>query len=287
MTGFGLAVAENENLKISVEIKSLNAKFLEIGIKIPKIFSDKELMLRSLCTKEIERGKVNISINVERKNDPSKGANIDTELYKKYHQQLAALAQETGDSSNNLLATILTLPDVIVYNEGEADPAENELLLQAFNSALHNFNQFRADEGKVLQADLNLRVANILAYFAEVEKIAPLRVPQIRERLNQFLEDSIGKAKIDQNRFEQELIFYIDKLDITEEQTRLKSHCSYFISSLKSPEASGKKLGFIAQEMGREINTTGSKANDAEMQKLVVGMKEELEKIKEQLLNVL
>jgi uncharacterized protein (TIGR00255 family) len=152
---------------------------------------------------------------------------------------------------------------------------------------LNSFNQFRITEGEVLRADLELRIKNILDFFLRVEALEPLRIPQIRARLNQFLEDNVGKVNVDQNRLEQELIYYIDKLDITEEKIRLRSHCDYFIQTLKSKDANGKKLGFISQEIGREINTMGAKANDAQIQQLVVGMKEELEKIKEQLLNVL
>ncbi|RZL60031.1 MAG: DUF1732 domain-containing protein, partial [Pedobacter sp.] len=161
------------------------------------------------------------------------------------------------------------------------------VLESTFQKALKSFQQFREDEGKVLKTDLELRIKNILGFFAEVEVLAPLRIPNIKARLTQFLEETVGKVNYDQNRFEQELIYYIDKLDITEEQTRLKSHCDYFITTLKDKDANGKKLGFISQEIGREINTMGAKANDAQIQQLVVGMKEELEKIKEQLLNVL
>ncbi len=287
MTGFGLASAEQGNLKISVEIKSLNSKFLELSIKLPKVFSDKELQLRNLCSKEIERGKVNIVISLERNNENQKGGRIDTELFKSYYQQLSTTANELGADTKGLIPAILTLPDVICYDEEQADESEWALLQKVFADALNNFQRFREDEGKNLKADLLLRLNNIIQYQEKVAELAPLRVPQIKNRLLQVLEENVGSANIDQNRLEQELIFYIDKLDITEEQTRLNSHCQYFRESLNHQEANGKKLGFIAQEMGREINTTGSKANDAEMQKHVVGMKEELEKIKEQLLNIL
>ena len=160
-------------------------------------------------------------------------------------------------------------------------------LYQIFNQALANFNKFREDEGAVLKADLELRIKNILSYFKSVEELEPKRIAAIRDKFSQFLDDAVGKVNIDQNRFEQELIYYIDKIDITEEKTRLKSHCDYFLQTLASKEANGKKMGFISQEIGREINTMGAKANDAQMQQYVVGMKEELEKIKEQLLNVL
>lgn len=287
MTGFGLASTDHENVKFSVEIKSLNSKFLELGLKIPRTFSDKELYLRNLCNKEVERGKVSIAITVERSEEAQKGASINETLLKKYYTQLVELNKSLGANIDNLLPSVLALPEVITYTEEEASESEWEILEGTFQKALKNFHQFREDEGKVLNADLELRIKNILSFFAEVEKLAPLRIPNIKARLTQFLEDTVGKVNYDQNRFEQELIYYIDKLDITEEQTRLKSHCDYFVATLKNQDANGKKLGFISQEIGREINTMGAKANDAQIQQLVVGMKEELEKIKEQLLNVL
>ncbi|RWU07824.1 YicC/YloC family endoribonuclease [Pedobacter chitinilyticus] len=287
MTGFGLASTDHESVKFSVEIKSLNSKFLELGLKIPKAFSDKELYLRNVCNKEIERGKVSIALTVERSEEAQKGASINQVLLKKYYTQLLEINKEIAADLSTILPAVLNLPEVITYTEEEASDSEWEILEATFGKALKNFNQFRVDEGNVLKADLELRIKNILGFFVEVETLAPLRIPHIKTRLTQFLEDTVGKVNYDQNRFEQELIYYIDKLDITEEQTRLKSHCDYFIATLNDKDANGKKLGFISQEIGREINTMGAKANDAQIQQLVVGMKEELEKIKEQLLNVL
>jgi len=288
MTGFGLAATDHENVKFAVEIKSLNSKFLELNLKLPRAYSDKELLLRNTCSKEIERGKVNIAINIERSDDNQKGATINTVLLTRYYKQLEEINASLGaPNSANLLQTVLNFPEVITYTEEEVGENDWEILHQTFLKALANFNEFRADEGSVLKADLELRIQNILNFFAEIDKLAPLRVPQIKARLMQFLEENVGKINVDQNRLEQELIYYIDKLDITEEKTRLKSHCDYFMETLKSKDANGKKLGFISQEIGREINTMGAKANDAQIQQLVVGMKEELEKIKEQLLNVL
>lgn len=287
MTGFGLATTDHENVKFAVEIKSLNSKFLELNLKLPRAYSDKELLLRNTCSKEIERGKVNIAINIERSDESQKGATINTVLLTHYYKQLEALNLSLGANSTNLLQTALNLPEVITYNEEEVNENDWSILHDTFLKALANFNQFRIDEGNVLRIDLELRIQNILTFFAEIDQLAPLRVPQVKARLTQFLEDTVGKVNLDQNRLEQELIYYIDKLDITEEKTRLKSHCDYFMATLKSKDANGKKLGFISQEIGREINTMGAKANDAHIQQLVVGMKEELEKIKEQLLNVL
>jgi uncharacterized protein (TIGR00255 family) len=287
MTGYGLASTDHENIKFSVEIKSLNSKFLELNLKLPRAYTEKELFLRNLCSKDIERGKVTVSINVERTDEQQKGAQINAELLKKYYRQLASINEELGADSSNLLQAALNFPDVISYTEEEGNENDWVVLHQTFLKALQNFNEFRITEGKVLNEDLELRIKNILQFFAKVEDLAHLRIPQVKARLTQFLEENLVKINIDQNRLEQELIYYIDKLDITEERIRLKSHCDYFIETLKGNDANGKKLGFISQEIGREINTMGAKANDAQIQQLVVGMKEELEKIKEQLLNVL
>jgi uncharacterized protein (TIGR00255 family) len=287
MTGYGLASADHQNVKFAVEIKSLNSKFLELNLKLPRAYTDKELLLRNICSKDIERGKVNVSINVERAEENMKGGNINTALLTKYYKQLEAVNVELGANSSNLLQAVLSFPDVISYTEEEVNETDWNALYEVFNIALVNFNQFRETEGTILRDDLILRIKNILQYFSQVEVLEPLRIPQIKARLNQFLEENVGKINVDQNRLEQELIYYIDKLDITEEKIRLRSHCDYFIETLKSKDANGKKLGFISQEIGREINTMGAKANDAQIQQLVVGMKEELEKIKEQLLNVL
>jgi uncharacterized protein (TIGR00255 family) len=287
MTGYGLASTDQENTKFAVEIKSLNSKFLELNLKLPRAYADKELLLRNICSKEIERGKVNVSINIERSEENLKGATINAALLSKYYKQLEAINVDLGANSNNLLQAVLSFPDVISYTEEVVNEGEWDILQNTFNAALENFNQFRETEGAVLKQDLELRIKNILGFFAQIEVLAPLRIPQIRTRLNQFLEEIAGKVTVDQNRLEQELIYYIDKLDITEEKIRLKSHCDYFTETLKNKDANGKKLGFISQEIGREINTMGAKANDAQIQQLVVGMKEELEKIKEQLLNVI
>ncbi|QNK65038.1 YicC family protein [Pedobacter sp. PAMC26386] len=287
MTGYGLASTDQENTKFSVEIKSLNSKFLELNLKLPRAYADKELLLRNICSKDIERGKVNVSINIERSEENLKGATINAALLSKYYKQLEAINIDLGANSGNLLQAVLNFPDVISYTEEVVNEGEWDILQQTFNAALASFNQFRETEGAVLKQDLELRITNILGFFAQIEVLAPLRIPHIRAKLNQLLEEVSGKVNVDQNRLEQELIYYIDKLDITEEKIRLKSHCDYFTETLKSKDANGKKLGFISQEIGREINTMGAKANDAQIQQLVVGMKEELEKIKEQLLNVI
>lgn len=287
MTGYGIAVFDSGNTKYTVEIKSLNSKFLELGLRIPKAFSEKEFQLRNECNKQIERGKVSLSINVEQADATVKAAGIDKDLLKHYYTQLKSVSDELNEPAGNLLQLALTLPEVVKYNEDTVSEEEWKIVEKTFQQALSNFQRFRSDEGNVLEQDIKQRIVIILKNLELVEVEEPRRVPIIRERLNQFLVEAVGREAIDQNRFEQELIYYIDKLDITEEKIRLKSHCDYFLETLKNADANGKKLGFISQEIGREINTLGSKANDANIQKLVVGMKEELEKIKEQLLNVL
>ncbi|HQS51306.1 MAG TPA: DUF1732 domain-containing protein, partial [Daejeonella sp.] len=231
--------------------------------------------------------KVNISINVEYAETTLKTSSINQPLLKHYYDQLKEAADTLGSEKSNLFQIALNFPDVIQYSSDEASEDEWKTVYKTFEEALLNFQNFRQDEGNVLKQDLILRINNILEGMRLVSIQEPLRIPSIRERLNQFLEEAVGKENVDHNRFEQELIYFIDKLDITEEKIRLKSHCDYFIEALKDKDANGKKLGFISQEIGREINTMGSKANDAKMQQIVVGMKEELEKIKEQLLNVL
>jgi len=287
MTGYGIAAFDSGSTKYTVEIKSLNSKFLELSLRLPRIFSDKEFQLRNECNKQIERGKVNLSITVEQQAGTVKAAGIDTALLKNYYEQLKAVSNELGEPATNLLQLALGLPEVVKYDEETLSEDEWKVVEKTFNQAVAEFQKFRADEGNVLEQDLKYRISIILENLKLVEVEEPKRIPVIRERLNAFLQEATNHEAIDQNRFEQELIYYIDKLDITEEKIRLKTHCEYFIETLKNADANGKKLGFIAQEIGREVNTLGSKANDANMQKLVVGMKEELEKIKEQLLNVL
>jgi len=286
MTGYGIGSQETEKVKYAVEIKSLNSKFLELNFRLPKTVSDKELFLRSECGKLIERGKVNISTNVEYKDQTAKASSINADLLKKYFVQLQEIADQLGAEKSSIFEIALNMPEVISSNE-EINEEEGTLLLKAFYEAVDAFNKFRADEGLVLKSDLQNRVELILSLMNEIEAVEGNRIPLIRERISQYMDQSVGKENVDMNRFEQELIYYIDKLDITEEKVRLRSHCHYFIKALNAADSNGKKLGFISQEMGREINTLGSKANNAQIQQIVVQMKEELEKIKEQLLNVL
>ncbi len=287
MTGYGIASFDSGSTKYTVELKSLNSKFLELSLRIPKAFSDKEFQLRTECSKQLERGKVNLSINAEQTEGSVKAAGINTQLLKYYYNQLKEVSADLNEQTSNLLQLALGLPDVVKYNEESVTEEEWKAVDDTFKQAVAAFQKFRAEEGKVLEEDLKYRISLILNNLELVEGQEPKRIPVIRERLQQHLADMAGREYVDQNRLEQELIYYIDKLDITEEKVRLKTHCRYFLETLNSADANGKKLGFISQEIGREVNTLGSKANDAGIQKLVVGMKEELEKIKEQLLNVL
>lgn len=287
MTGFGLISQDLGNVKYTVEIKSLNSKFLELSVKIPRVFADKEFELRNECSRTIERGKVNLSINIEQNEAKTAALGIDIDLLQQYLEQLKEVSVKTAQPANNLLQLALGLPDVMKYQEEKASEDEWKTVSQLVKKTIEAFQQFRLDEGNVLENDLKLRIGIILQNLEKVVAEEPARIITIKDRLKNFLAEAVGKDNIDQNRFEQELIYYIDKLDITEEKIRLKTHCDYFLETLKSADANGKKLGFIAQEIGREVNTLGSKANNAAIQKFVVGMKEELEKIKEQLLNVL
>lgn len=289
MTGYGLGAAQNVQVKYTVELKSLNSKFLELNLRLPKTVADKELWLRTTCAKQIERGKVNLTVNVEYVDPSAHAAQINEALLNTYYQQLKQLAAKAAVdvADQDLFKQALAMPEVVKQEEESGNEEEGALLIEAFEKALAAFDTFRKDEGAVLQQDLESRIKSILGFLSEVEAKETDRVPLIRERLSQYLDKAVGREQVDMNRFEQELIYYIDKLDITEEKVRLRSHCHYFLKALASEDGNGKKLGFISQEIGREINTLGSKANHAEIQQTVIRMKEELEKIKEQLLNVL
>ncbi len=267
MTGYGIASFDSDSTKYTVEIKSLNSKFLELSLRLPKSFAEKEFQLRNECNKQIERGKVNLSINVEKANTTATAAGIDKDLLKHYFEQLKSVSIDLNEPSSNLLQLALGLPEVVKYVEETVSEEEWKIAEKTFQQALAAFQKFRSDEGNVLEQDVKYRIGIILKNLELVEVEEPKRIPIIKERLNQLLADAVGREIIDQNRFEQELIYFIDKLDITEEKIRLRTHCDYFIETLKNDDANGKKLGFISQEIGREINTLGSKANDATMQK--------------------
>ncbi len=286
MTGYGLASTEYLQKKITVEIRSLNSKFLELNVKMPRSYSEKESIIRNEATKAIERGKANVSITIEN-NEAQDSSLLNKDKFHSYYQQLTKLAEELGADKSNLFQQTLSIQDVWSVQEQSSDEEEWKAIFSTFLQAVDNFNQFRTDEGKTLSADLHKRIELILEAIPEVEKFEYNRVPAFKEKLESILKEAVSPENVDKNRLEQELIYFIEKYDITEEKIRLKSHCDYFFQVMKEKEANGKKLGFISQEIGREINTMGSKANDANIQKIVVSMKDELEKVKEQLLNII
>ena len=291
MTGYGKAEAILETGKITVEIRSLNGKTADISIKTSMLPKDKEIAVRKKISDELQRGNIDMFISFE-PNVTENAKKINMDLAVQYYQQIAELANKVGTSSlqnnnpNDLIATILRMPEVMDAKKQDVITDENWPSVEAcIDEAIANINAFRSQEGEVLYKDVTSKVENILNYSAQVEEYENERVEAIREKiLNRFAE---LKAEPDQSRLEQEMIFYIEKLDLNEERVRLRQHCKYFLDTVTNEINPGKKLGFIAQEMGREINTTGSKANHTEIQKIVVKMKDELEKIKEQSLNIL
>jgi uncharacterized protein (TIGR00255 family) len=281
MTGFGKHVVQLPSKKITVELKSLNSKNLDINARLPQAYREKELELRKAISESLVRGKVDLNLNVEITGEETT-AEINEGVVKKYMGQLRSIAQ--GDDVK-LLEMALRMPDALKTDKNDIDEEEFRAIKQALKQALEKITLFRTQEGKELEKDFNLRIQNIFALLEEIKKIDPERIKALRERLEKAVSDL--KVEVDENRFEQELIYYLEKYDITEEKVRLANHLAYFQETMNSKESNGKKLGFISQEMGREINTIGSKANYAPMQQLVVQMKDELEKIKEQMLNVL
>lgn len=288
MTGFGQASFSSGEGTLSVEVKSLNSKFFDLSLRLPKKYSEKELELRNLIAEKLERGKVSLSIDYQTGLKVEIRQQYNETLFISYFQELKKLADKVNAGHDSLFQMALNSPDVVQNNgKEELDPAEWERVLGLLIEAINKCEHFRAEEGKSLEVKLSSYIENIRVGLLEVEKIDPMRIEKIRSRIKGSITDFFGNEGFDANRLEQEIIFYIEKLDIHEERVRLKTHLDYFIKIMSEKQSNGKKLGFIAQEIGREINTIGSKANDAEMQKHVVMMKEELEKIKEQLNNVL
>jgi uncharacterized protein (TIGR00255 family) len=281
MTGYGKSVLQLPTKKITIEIKSLNSKNLDLNARMPSIYREKELSLRKIIGKQLERGKIDFSIYVESTGEETT-SEVNKPVVKHYIKQLKEVVD--GDEIE-LLKMAVRLPDALSTSREDIDENEWKTILTEIESALKRIDTYRLDEGKVLETDFRNRITSIDTLLEEVITMDPERIEGVRERLRKGVEEL--KEKVDENRFEQELVFYIEKFDITEEKVRLKNHLEYFIKALDSDDSNGKKLGFIGQEIGREINTIGSKSNYAPMQKLVVQMKDELEKIKEQLLNVL
>jgi uncharacterized protein (TIGR00255 family) len=288
MTGFGKATLELENKKISIEIKSLNSKQLDINTRIPNLYKEKDMVIRNEIKSKLERGKVELSIFIESVGT-DKETKINKPIVEAYYKQLQELAENLGVSIDNepILQTILKLPDALKVEYQELNEEEWNLIFEGFKTALSEIINFRRQEGEALQEDIFARIGKIETLLAEVPQYEKERIATVKARINDNLRDFVEKQNVDKNRFEQEIIYYLEKLDVTEEKVRLANHCKYFIETSKLGNSEGKKLGFIAQEIGREINTLGSKANHTNIQKIVIQMKDELEKIKEQLLNVL
>ena len=287
MTGFGRAENTIDDKTFLVEIKSLNGKQFELNLKIPPLLKSYEFDVRNMLQENLLRGSVECMI-VIKQNGASKPVVINTELIKSYYKQIEVLAGDLGIDTNSVLSALLRLPEVVSPSNEILNDNDWSQLSNVIQQALKEMNDHREDEGKSLDTELRLRIKNIQKQEEEILILEPRRKIKMKEELVKLLEENVGKENYDANRLEQELIYYIEKIDITEEQVRLKNHCEYFISILDNKdEMKGKKLSFIIQEIGREINTTGSKAYDADIQKCVVIMKDELEKLKEQILNVL
>jgi len=288
MTGYGTSVLENDEIRVVAEVKSLNSKFLDSNIRLPRIFSDKELEVRNLLGKSMERGKVSINIEFSFVGTKQQKASINKELAREYYDELSALSSDLGTSTTDLFKTVLQMPLVIDQSHAGADyEGEWKLVKEILLDAINKCNEFRDSEGGALEEKLLGYIDNIETYLQEVIEADPERVKAIRERIESHITEYLAKEEVDTNRFEQEMIFYIEKLDISEEKVRLQRHLDYFREITATSNNNGKKLGFIGQEIGREINTIGSKANNATIQRSVVNMKDELEKIKEQTLNIL
>lgn len=287
MTGYGSAETATDKYIYKVELKSLNGKFLELNLRLPKMYNDKEVMLRNYISGKLVRGSVNVFINIEKQKGSEQAAvTINSALATEYYKNWKNLAETLDASDDNILSTIMQMPDMVKSEDQGYNESEWQQLVKTVDIAISNLETFRVDEGNTLLALLTKHCNAIKKLIPEVEFFETERMEITKTRLKKNLDDLINKEGYDKNRFEQELIYYLEKLDITEEKNRLQAHCEHFAETLKEAD-SGRKLNFIAQEIGREINTMGAKANHAGMQKCVVQMKEELEKIKEQVLNVL
>ncbi len=287
MTGYGRAEQTIGDKTFLVEVRSLNGKQFDLRINIPALLKPFEFEIRNMLNEGLQRGSVECFITIKQ-NGTGKPVSINTDLAKAYYEPVAALAKELGLPEGDILSTLLKLPEVITASSETVSDTDWEGFQKVLKEAIHHLNEHRKNEGLSLEADLLLRVTNIEKHQEALTVLAPKRRIKIKEGLVKLLEEQVGKENYDGNRLEQELIYYIEKIDISEEQVRLNNHCAYFRSILAEKEISkGKKLSFILQEFGREINTTGSKGNDIEIQQLVILMKDELEKAKEQILNVL
>jgi len=297
MTGYGKAELNLTNANFTIEVRSLNSKQIDANVKMSSIYRDKEIGLRKLLSEKLQRGKIELSIWRE-KSESNTNYKVNTEVIKDYHNQVLQLKKDLGlkwnmwtmtpfsAKSSDILPTLLKMPEALIKGEEKANDNEWDEIAKGVDIAIENILQFRLEEGKKLEEDITTRINTLSRLLTEILPFGKGRIEKVKKSLADKLAE-IDTKNIDENRFEQELIYYLEKQDITEEQVRLDAHLSYFLETMKTDSPNGKKLGFIGQEIGREINTIGSKSSDAEMQKIVVQMKDELEKIKEQLLNIL
>jgi len=287
MTGYAKAVAETPQKKILIELKSLNSKQFDLNTRLPWLYREKENEIRNLINQKLDRGKIELNISFDILESEIAPV-INNQVVKNYYCQIKEIADELGIiPGNDILSTILKFPDALKTEKSDLPQEEWNIVYGKLEETIDHLDTYRKEEGKSMEHDLRECIKRINDFLDEIKSYESERILRIREKLNNLLNDNFGKENIDQNRFEQELLFYLEKLDFNEEKVRLRNHCDYFIEKISSTPPNGKILSFIAQEMGREINTLGSKANDASIQKLVVMMKDDLEKIKEQTLNIL
>jgi len=288
MTGYGQARFEDELHAIQVEVKSLNSKFLDVNIRLPRAFNDKEILVRNMISERLERGKISLTLDFSHKGEAFTKIRINEQLFREYYTTLKSLSDSIGSKSEDLFRLAIQFPEVVETLDDDLNREKEWQLIQpVLEQAIALCDQFRMKEGKVLTDTLSQYLNTIAELLVQVRELDPLRIERVRLRIAGNLREFVQKEEIDVNRMEQELIYYIEKLDIKEELVRLESHLNYFREILDAKVSMGKKMNFLAQEIGREINTIGSKSNDAAMQKVVVNMKEELEKIKEQVLNLI
>lgn len=287
MTGFGRAEAMVNGRQVSVELKALNGKQFDINTKLPPILRSYELDIRNMLNNLLIRGTIDLAINVKQ-GGASKPMVVNTDLALFYYQGMKQIAEQTGLPQENIISTLMRMPEVVVPDTDVLPETEWEEVKVIILAAVKDLVEHRLQEGTALLKDIKLRIGNIEALHEKIQPLEPERMERVRARLTQWLEDMVGKEKIDPNRFEQEMIYYLERMDFSEEKIRLKQHCGYFNDTINENDAAiGRKLNFILQEIGREINTLGSKANHAEIQQIVINMKDELEKAKEQILNIL
>lgn len=287
MTGYGKASCQVGNQRYNVEIKSLNSKQTDILLKLPQLLKEKELQIRNEIANRLSRGKIDVYFEIE-KHEEDLGSVINPTIVKNYYTQLKKITSELNiNNDDQLLSIIMRLPEILSKEKLELKEEDWKTISEAINSAIDSLIDYRIQEGKALQEDIIARINEIIDLIKAIEIFEPNRLTTIRNKINKSLNDTLSFESIDKDRFEQEMIYYFEKLDINEEKVRLKKHCDTFLLSIKEEEPVGKKLGFIAQEITREINTIGSKANDYDIQNTVIKMKDEIEKVKEQLMNVL